>query len=71
MAVGGAPGVYVEEQVSGSMPLQGIGTAVAAFVGFTEKYDQENGDATDPGGCQAAVGDQLAAVRAGVRRVRA
>ncbi|MFI0806406.1 phage tail sheath family protein [Streptomyces echinatus] len=50
MAVGGAPGVYVEEQVSGSMPLQGIGTAVAAFVGFTEKYDQENGDATDPEG---------------------
>ncbi|MEU6592101.1 phage tail sheath C-terminal domain-containing protein [Streptomyces sp. NPDC046881] len=50
MAVGGAPGVYVEEQVSGSMPLQGVGTAVAAFVGFTETYDPDNGDATDPEG---------------------
>ncbi|WP_031077795.1 phage tail sheath family protein [Streptomyces sp. NRRL S-118] len=50
MVVGGAPGVYVEEQVSGSMPLQGVGTAVAAFVGFTEKYDRKNGDSTDPEG---------------------
>jgi phage tail sheath protein FI len=46
----GAPGVYIEEQPSGSMPIEGVGTAVAAFVGFTERYDTENGDPTDPGG---------------------
>ncbi|MFG1609210.1 phage tail sheath family protein [Actinoplanes sp. NPDC049265] len=50
MAVGGAPGVYVEEQVSGSMPLQGVGTAVAAFVGLTAKYDPAQGDEADPEG---------------------
>ncbi|MFC8956500.1 phage tail sheath family protein [Streptomyces sp. NPDC057101] len=31
------PGVYVEETSSGIKPLQGAGTATAAFVGFTEK----------------------------------
>ena len=46
----GAPGVYIEEQPSGSMPIEGVGTAVAAFVGFTERYDTEQGDPTDPGG---------------------
>ena len=46
----GAPGVYIEEQPSGSMPIEGVGTAVAAFVGFTERYDQEQGDPTDPTG---------------------
>jgi len=46
----GAPGVYIEEQPSGSMPIEGVGTAVAAFVGFTEHYDVENGDPTDPAG---------------------
>ncbi|MEO3815978.1 phage tail sheath C-terminal domain-containing protein [Plantactinospora sp. B24E8] len=46
----GAPGVYIEEQPSGSMPIEGVGTAVAAFVGFTEKYDAEQGDPTDPDG---------------------
>jgi phage tail sheath protein FI len=30
------PGVYVEEVSSGSRPIEGVGTAVAAFVGFTE-----------------------------------
>ncbi|AEV83119.1 Tail sheath protein Gp18 [Actinoplanes sp. SE50] len=50
MAVGGAPGVYIEEQVSGSMPLQGVGTSVAAFVGFTERYDAAQGDDSDPEG---------------------
>lgn len=44
----GAPGVYIEEQPSGSMPIEGVGTAVAAFVGFTAKYDQDEGDPTDP-----------------------
>ncbi|WP_433274232.1 phage tail sheath family protein [Pseudonocardia xinjiangensis] len=29
-----SPGVYVEEAPSGSRPIQGVGTAVAAFVGF-------------------------------------
>jgi uncharacterized protein len=46
----GAPGVYIEEQPSGSMPIEGVGTAVAAFVGFTEKYDADQGDPTDPTG---------------------
>src|SRR3954447_2875173 len=46
----GAPGVYIEEQPSGSMPIEGVGTAVAAFVGFTERYDQGQGDPTDPAG---------------------
>jgi len=46
----GAPGVYIEEQPSGSMPIEGVGTAVAAFVGFTERYDAELGDPTDPDG---------------------
>lgn len=46
----GAPGVYIEERPSGSMPLQGVGTAVAAFVGFTETYRADAGDPTDPAG---------------------
>ena len=37
MATYQAPGVYVEEVPSGSRPIEAIGTAVAAFVGFTEK----------------------------------
>ncbi|MEU4191079.1 phage tail sheath subtilisin-like domain-containing protein [Kribbella sp. NPDC026611] len=32
-----SPGVYVEEVSSGSKPIEGVGTAIAAFVGFTEK----------------------------------
>ncbi|MFF3159113.1 phage tail sheath family protein [Streptomyces sp. NPDC057910] len=32
-----SPGVYVEEVSSGSKPIEGVGTAVCAFVGFTEK----------------------------------
>ncbi|MEU5263767.1 phage tail sheath C-terminal domain-containing protein [Amycolatopsis sp. NPDC021455] len=46
----GAPGVYIEERPSGSMPLQGVGTAVAAFVGFTAAYHAEAGDPADPDG---------------------
>jgi phage tail sheath protein FI len=46
----GAPGVYIEEQPSGSMPIEGVGTAIAAFVGFTERYDPIQGDPTDPAG---------------------
>jgi hypothetical protein len=32
-----APGVYVEEVSSGSKPIEGVGTAVAGFVGFAER----------------------------------
>ena len=32
-----SPGVYVQEVSSGSKPIEGVGTAVAAFVGLTEK----------------------------------
>jgi uncharacterized protein len=32
-----SPGVYVEEVSSGSKPIEGVGTAVAAFVGFAER----------------------------------
>ena len=32
-----APGVYIQEVPGGSRPIEGVGTAVAAFVGFTEK----------------------------------
>jgi phage tail sheath protein FI len=32
-----SPGVYVEEAPSGSRPIEGVGTSVAAFVGFADK----------------------------------
>jgi hypothetical protein len=32
-----SPGVYVEEVEKGARPIEGVGTAVAAFVGFTER----------------------------------
>lgn len=32
-----SPGVYVEEVDGGSKPIAGVGTAVAAFVGFAKK----------------------------------
>jgi phage tail sheath protein FI len=32
-----SPGVYVEEVDRGSKPIEGVGTAVAAFVGFAEE----------------------------------
>src|SRR2546423_3852995 len=31
------PGVYVEEVEAGSRPIEGVGTATAAFVGLAEK----------------------------------
>ena len=34
-----SPGVYVEEVEAGSRPIEGVGTAVAAFVGLAEKGD--------------------------------
>ena len=32
-----SPGVYIEEVESGSRPIEGVGTSVAAFIGFAEK----------------------------------
>ncbi|GLY69044.1 phage tail sheath family protein [Amycolatopsis taiwanensis] len=32
-----SPGVYVEEVEAGSRPIEGVGTAVAAFIGFAER----------------------------------
>jgi phage tail sheath protein FI len=32
-----SPGVYMEEVSSGSKPIEGVGTAVAGFVGFAER----------------------------------
>ncbi|MFT7840458.1 phage tail sheath family protein [Saccharothrix sp. BKS2] len=32
-----SPGVYVEEVQSGARPIEGVGTAVAAFIGFAEQ----------------------------------
>jgi phage tail sheath protein FI len=32
-----SPGVYVEEISSGSRPIEGVGTAVAAFVGSARR----------------------------------
>jgi len=42
-----SPGVYVEEVDRGPKPIQGVGTAMAAFVGFTERaqlVEQSNGE---------------------------
>jgi phage tail sheath protein FI len=40
-----SPGVYMEEVDRGTRPIEAVGTAVAAFVGFTEKADvTENGE---------------------------
>lgn len=35
------PGVYIEEMPAGSRPIQGVGTAVAAFLGVTETCPQD------------------------------
>ena len=32
-----SPGVYVEEVAAGARPLEGVGTAIAAFVGLAEE----------------------------------
>ncbi|MBI9043744.1 MAG: phage tail sheath family protein [Anaerolineaceae bacterium] len=34
-----SPGVYIEEVDRGPKPIEGVGTAMAAFVGFTEKAE--------------------------------
>jgi phage tail sheath protein FI len=41
-----SPGVYVEEVSRGSRPIEGVGTAVAAFVGLTQKRPDD--DPRDP-----------------------
>jgi phage tail sheath protein FI len=40
------PGVYIEEIPSGSRPIQGVATAVAAFIGFT--YTRPKGNQGQP-----------------------
>ena len=56
-----SPGVYVEEVDSGSRPIEGVGTAVAAFVGLADARPVQHPDPDQ----------QLDAVRVHVRRVRA
>ena len=57
-----SPGVYVEEVSSGARPIEAVGTAVAAFVGFARRQPVRAGVA-------AAVLVAVAiAVARGVRR---
>ena len=35
-----SPGVYVEEVDRGAKPIEGVGTAVAAFIGFTDRAEE-------------------------------
>lgn len=56
-----SPGVYVEEVSSGSRPIEGVGTAVAAFVGFARRQ---------PVRAAIAIAAILAAVGAVVRAIR-
>src|SRR5262245_43495285 len=40
-----SPGVYMEEVDKGTKPIEAVGTAVAAFIGYTEKAsDAKNGE---------------------------
>ena len=36
-----SPGVYIEEQDRGTKPIESVGTSTAAFIGFTEKAEDE------------------------------
>src|SRR6266536_297705 len=45
-----SPGVYIEEVDRGSKPIEGVGTAVAAFVGFTARAPDD--DPADPLGAR-------------------
>ncbi len=38
------PGVYIEEVNSGPRPIQGVGTSVTAFIGFTAKAEEVTED---------------------------
>ena len=39
-----SPGVYIVEEDKGTKPIESVGTAVAAFVGYTEKAARRDGD---------------------------
>ena len=41
MAVYQSPGVYIVEEDRGTKPIESVGTAVAAFVGFTQKAEEQ------------------------------
>jgi len=41
-----SPGVYVEEVDRGSKPIESVGTAVAAFIGYTERAEDVRPDGT-------------------------
>lgn len=43
MPVYQSPGVYIEEVDRGTKPIEAVGTAVAAFVGYTAKAEEDNG----------------------------
>ena len=43
-----SPGVYIEEQDRGTKPIEAVGTATAAFIGFTEKAEEERDGQTVP-----------------------
>jgi phage tail sheath protein FI len=42
------PGVYIEEVDRAMKPIQGVGTAVAAFIGFTEQAEEPPRNGTGP-----------------------
>ncbi|NUR05753.1 MAG: hypothetical protein HOQ22_18730 [Nocardioidaceae bacterium] len=56
-----SPGVYVEEVSSGARPLEAVGTAVAAFVGFARR---------DPVRAAVTAAAVLAAAAVVVRAIR-
>jgi phage tail sheath protein FI len=56
-----SPGVYVEEISSGAKPIEGVGTAVAAFVGFARR---------NPVGTLVTALAAFAAIAAAVRAIR-
>ena len=45
-----SPGVYIEEVDRGTKPIEGVGTSVGAFIGFTEKAEEpaRNGGSPKP-----------------------
>ncbi len=43
-----SPGVYVEEVDRGTKPIEGVGTAVAAFIGFTERAEEAGSNGSPP-----------------------
>jgi hypothetical protein len=43
-----SPGVYIEEVDRGTKPIEGVGTAVAAFVGFTERAEEPGRNGSGP-----------------------